>query len=772
MAKQSVNLGTSANKGDGDPLRTAFDKVNDNFTEVYSLLGAEGGDVDDVVAPMLVHSDHTNVSVTRDDAANKIIFSVDPYDGDITGSVFGDDSTVLVDGVNNIIPKANIEDSANWDTAFGWGNHTAGGYAPQTTTYTKTEVDSAISAVNTLDGDFTGSVFGDDSTVLVDGINNKIVGPIESTSILPGDVSTDIGSSSNRFYNAWFTGQIETDSINAAILYGPLTGDVTGNVSGTAGAVAFSGITSKPTTLAGYGITDAQVAGAPYDGDITGSVFGDDSTVLVDGVNNKIVGAVDTASLRTSEDNIALGNSAGFTNQGAYGIALGFGAGQTTQGYLSVAIGYTAGQTSQGESAVAIGRNAGQATQGADATAVGYSAGQSDQGADATAVGSRAGATSQGAEAVAIGNASGYNTQGASAVAIGVEAGLTTQGTSGIAIGNSSGSNTQGNFAVAIGVNAGTTSQGISALAVGENAGRTTQGAKSVAIGLDAGKTTQGTSAVAIGENAGAGAITTATYVSGGVASTVMVVDDTTDIVVGMRVTGTGFIGSLEQQRRVVSVDDATTVTLSSVANDGTPSGTITFKSAQDYYAVAIGSGAGQTSQGPGCVAIGYLAGKVNQDQGTAIGSRAGEITQGLGAVAVGVDTGRNNQGTHSVAVGKWAGKDNQGQEGIAIGYFAGYTSQGEDSIAIGKEAGKTNQAARSIILNATDSALDTTQTDSLIIKPIRSAAMTTILGYDAGTGEVTHNAAIPGYISLADLKTEVAASADFAAFKGRIAAL
>ena len=32
--------------------------------------------------------------------------------------------------------------------------------------------------------------------------------------------------------------------------------------------------------------------------------------------------------------------------------------------------------------------------------------------------------------------------------------------------------------------------------------------------------------------------------------------------------------------------------------------------------------------------------------------------------------------------------------------------------------------------------------------------------------------AAIPGYISLADLKTEVAASADFAAFKIRIAAL
>ena len=130
MAKQTVNLGTSANKGDGDPLRTAFDKVNDNFTEVYSLLGAEGGDVDDVVAPMLVHNSHTNVTVTRDDAANKIIFSVDPYDGDITGSVFADDSTLLVDGVSGLIPSSVISgtEATNWNTAYGWGDHSVAGY--------------------------------------------------------------------------------------------------------------------------------------------------------------------------------------------------------------------------------------------------------------------------------------------------------------------------------------------------------------------------------------------------------------------------------------------------------------------------------------------------------------------------------------------------------------------------------------------------------------------------------------------------------------------
>jgi hypothetical protein len=36
MAKQNINVGTSANKGDGDPLRTAFTKINSNFTELYT----------------------------------------------------------------------------------------------------------------------------------------------------------------------------------------------------------------------------------------------------------------------------------------------------------------------------------------------------------------------------------------------------------------------------------------------------------------------------------------------------------------------------------------------------------------------------------------------------------------------------------------------------------------------------------------------------------------------------------------------------------------
>ena len=71
MAQQNINIGTSANKGDGDPIRTAFTKVNANFTELYA------------------QHDGTIAQKT-----------------DITGSVFGDDSTLLVDAVNSTIPYA------------------------------------------------------------------------------------------------------------------------------------------------------------------------------------------------------------------------------------------------------------------------------------------------------------------------------------------------------------------------------------------------------------------------------------------------------------------------------------------------------------------------------------------------------------------------------------------------------------------------------------------------------------------------------------------
>ena len=42
MAQQIINVGTAANDGQGDPLRSAFEICNENFSELYGIGGVSG----------------------------------------------------------------------------------------------------------------------------------------------------------------------------------------------------------------------------------------------------------------------------------------------------------------------------------------------------------------------------------------------------------------------------------------------------------------------------------------------------------------------------------------------------------------------------------------------------------------------------------------------------------------------------------------------------------------------------------------------------------
>ena len=45
MARQNINRGTTANDGTGDTLRIAAGKINDNFVELYTLLGGDSAQI-------------------------------------------------------------------------------------------------------------------------------------------------------------------------------------------------------------------------------------------------------------------------------------------------------------------------------------------------------------------------------------------------------------------------------------------------------------------------------------------------------------------------------------------------------------------------------------------------------------------------------------------------------------------------------------------------------------------------------------------------------
>jgi hypothetical protein len=87
------------------------------------------------------------------------------------------------------------------------------------------------------------------------------------------------------------------------------------------------------------------------------------------------------------------------------------------------------------------------------------------------------------------------------------------------------------------------------------------------------------------------------------------------------------------------------------------------------------------------------------------------------------------------------------------------------------------NQSANSIVISALGNGsgdsvvIGDAGANTLVISPIRAATGTSIMMYGAGN-EVTHGTAIPGYTNTADLKALVAASADFADYQTRIAAL
>lgn len=78
MTKQTINIGSGENAGNGDPLRTAFNKINDNFTELYALSG--GADLaelaQDYASTMITSGTHSGIAVNYDDQNNILNLTV------------------------------------------------------------------------------------------------------------------------------------------------------------------------------------------------------------------------------------------------------------------------------------------------------------------------------------------------------------------------------------------------------------------------------------------------------------------------------------------------------------------------------------------------------------------------------------------------------------------------------------------------------------------------------------------------------------------------
>tara|TARA_Y100000004_G_scaffold180019_1_gene224200 strand:+ start:94 stop:681 length:588 start_codon:yes stop_codon:yes gene_type:complete len=119
MAKQAIGIGTSANDGTGDPLRTAMDKTNDNFNEVYALFGdgstlALSGDVSVSAGAVTIANDAVENAMIADDAVD----SAQIADGAVdTAHIADDQITYAKLGAEFTTAAALSGTDVDWSTA-------------------------------------------------------------------------------------------------------------------------------------------------------------------------------------------------------------------------------------------------------------------------------------------------------------------------------------------------------------------------------------------------------------------------------------------------------------------------------------------------------------------------------------------------------------------------------------------------------------------------------------------------------------------------------
>ena len=146
MAKQVINVGSVINDGTGDAIRTGAQKINDNFTELYTLLGGSNGAPLEIVSKInagngvVVSSSYGEVLVSARTASSteagvvKIGTGVSITDGVLSAPVYslprantnilggirvGDGLTIESDGTLNANPGAYTLPTATAQTLGG-----------------------------------------------------------------------------------------------------------------------------------------------------------------------------------------------------------------------------------------------------------------------------------------------------------------------------------------------------------------------------------------------------------------------------------------------------------------------------------------------------------------------------------------------------------------------------------------------------------------------------------------------------------------------------
>ena len=219
MAKQTINIGTSANDGTGSTLREAFDITNDNFTELYDGTGGLLHKIEgtNFTGSLLIGHSTTG---TLNDAQGNVGIGIGALDAltsaDNNIAIGRNAGTALTSGVANIAighEALKSEDTTGGNVAIGFRSlknqnsntsayNVAIGYNSGTQITTGTQ--------NTL----IGSIAGD---ALTTGSNNVAVGYQALSAEDENNNNVAIGSQALKVLNAGNTGNNVAVGLNAGV---------------------------------------------------------------------------------------------------------------------------------------------------------------------------------------------------------------------------------------------------------------------------------------------------------------------------------------------------------------------------------------------------------------------------------------------------------------------------------------------------------------------------------------------------------------------------
>ena len=229
MAIQNINIGAYANDGTGDNLRSAFNKINENFHALDLVVATEESNIGAVGQPIFKLETPDNIN----SFGQKLLFRKIAGSTNITVSTISDSITISApDSINHLVedidPHLGGNLVLNNFSIQGTGNIGITGYI------------NATSMASTFTGNLTGNVTGN--------LTGNVTG--DTAGLHTGNVTGNVTGNLTGLHTGNVVGNVT----------GNVVGNVTGNVTGSSGSTTGNASTASRLIIA------KNINGVAFDG--------------------------------------------------------------------------------------------------------------------------------------------------------------------------------------------------------------------------------------------------------------------------------------------------------------------------------------------------------------------------------------------------------------------------------------------------------------------------------------------------------------------------